>query len=484
MTSPFHSAVRVEREAGPGVRLRDLRTGLDLEIDAWPEPPQGELWDSLLALGLFEELPLDALLARQRRLRRELHRLRRDEELLEAVATARDAAAYYRQRPDAYPALAEAADLTCYPVLTRQDLRLHGPDFLTEPGALARRLADGSLQIARTSGTGGERVQVWSDMEISRLPPDPEAVWGVEIDLATARTAVLTSPVCSPSECRLGRAPLQERVQFGSTLYLNSTEDLFGAPDDLVRNICDEVAAFRPDILLVNPVYLHRVLRRVDALGLAFPSPRLVLTSYQYCSALQRRFLERRLGVPVRDLYAATELAGSMIGAQCQYGHLHVREDHVHLEVVEEAGSGLPAGVGRLLVTTGNPSFPLLRYDVGDIARLAQRDCPCGIGDWAVIELHGRAGETARIGGRRLTTREVDDVMAAFEGIDFYRLDVAQDEGRLSIVPAPDAESDMADVAADVLTTLGLARLRLDVVGRLVPAPSRKFPFLCEGTPS
>jgi phenylacetate-CoA ligase len=480
VTVPFHSAVRVERDAGPTVRIRDLRTGLDLEVEELQEPLSGDLADTFAALGLFEDLPLDALVARQRRLRLDLHRLRREEELLATVAGARDGAAYYRDRPDLYPALGEAADFARYPVLTRRDLRLHGPDFLTYPAALPGRLADGSLQIARTSGTGGERVQVWSDMEISRLPPDPDAVWGVDIDLDSARTAVLTSPVCSPSECRLGRAPMAERIQFGSTLYLNSTEDLFGAPDDLVANVCAEIAEFRPDILLANPVYLHRILRRGAALGLALPAPRLVLTSYQYCSALQRRFLLHTLGVPVLDLYAATELAGSMIGTQCRHGHLHVREDHVHLEVLEDPAAGLPAAVGRLLVTTSNPSFPLLRYEVGDLARLAHRDCSCGIGDWAVVELHGRASETARIGGRTWTTREVDDLVARFEGIDFYRLDVAGDEGRLALVLAPGEEPDTAALAAELLTTLPLRRLRLDITDRLAPAPSRKFPFLCQ----
>ena len=83
-------------------------------------------------------------------------------------------------------------------------------------------------------------------------------------------------------------------------------------------------------------------------------------------------------GCAVIDLYSAEETGP--IAAQCpEYGALHVHEEVVLLELLDESGAACPAGqIGRVVVTPlHNFAMPLLRYELGDYAKWGP-PCACG----------------------------------------------------------------------------------------------------------
>ena len=71
-----------------------------------------------------------------------------------------------------------------------------------------------------------------------------------------------------------------------------------------------------------------------------------------------------------------------MAGAICCQAHqgMHLQEDKVIAEIVDEDGRPLPAGErGELVVTTiGMEALPLIRYRTGDYTRILPGPCPCG----------------------------------------------------------------------------------------------------------
>ena len=59
---------------------------------------------------------------------------------------------------------------------------------------------------------------------------------------------------------------------------------------------------------------------------------------------------------------------------------MHLRENHVIAEIVDENGRTLPPGeTGELVITTiGMEAMPLIRYRTGDYTRVIPGRCPCG----------------------------------------------------------------------------------------------------------
>ena len=59
---------------------------------------------------------------------------------------------------------------------------------------------------------------------------------------------------------------------------------------------------------------------------------------------------------------------------------MHLRENHVIAEIVDEHGRPLPPGeTGELVITTiGMEAMPLIRYRTGDYTRVIPGRCPCG----------------------------------------------------------------------------------------------------------
>ena len=130
-----------------------------------------------------------------------------------------------------------------------------------------------------------------------------------------------------------------------------------------------------PDTFVGMPVQLLSLLR-VCGRG----SLRRALVSGDACPASVTRGCEELLGSRLFPHYGSREMG--MAGAiTCQaHAGMHLRENHVIAEIVDEAGKPLPPGeTGELVVTTiGMQALPLIRYRTGDYTRILPGLCPCG----------------------------------------------------------------------------------------------------------
>ena len=107
---------------------------------------------------------------------------------------------------------------------------------------------------------------------------------------------------------------------------------------------------------------------------------RRALVSGDACPEAVLRACEEILGSRLFPHYGSREMA--LGGAICCPAHkgMHLRENHVIAEIVDDAGSPLPRGeVGELVITTiGMEAMPLIRYRTGDYTRVLPGPCPCG----------------------------------------------------------------------------------------------------------
>lgn len=101
-------------------------------------------------------------------------------------------------------------------------------------------------------------------------------------------------------------------------------------------------------------------------------------------TAQQETLIRRAFGVKPLQHYGMAEAVAN--ASECDNGKLHVDEDFSAFEIITRED-----GVGRIVGTNfTNPAFPLIRYDVGDVAAFAESRCSCGRPGRVLQGLDGR----------------------------------------------------------------------------------------------
>jgi phenylacetate-CoA ligase len=113
----------------------------------------------------------------------------------------------------------------------------------------------------------------------------------------------------------------------------------------------------------------------------------------------ERRDCTKAFGSRLIGPYSSKE--GNLMAYQCPIGtHLHVSEEIVLLEIVDENGVGCPPGtVGNVVITPlTNYAQPLIRYDHGDLAVFGP-PCSCGRTLKVIDRIVGRTQHMFRFPG-------------------------------------------------------------------------------------
>jgi phenylacetate-CoA ligase len=109
-----------------------------------------------------------------------------------------------------------------------------------------------------------------------------------------------------------------------------------------------------------------------------------------------RALIENVFGCKLHNKYGSRDCAE--MACECRHGRMHIYANHVLLEVVDEQGRGVPPGTaGRILVTLlNNLSFPMIRYEIGDVGALGEGGCACGSPFPILDRVEGRTSEFLR----------------------------------------------------------------------------------------
>jgi phenylacetate-CoA ligase len=196
----------------------------------------------------------------------------------------------------------------------------------------------------------------------------------------------------------------------------------------------------------------------IEASGVRPPRPRILTVGAENLLAAQTRVIRDVLGVEPIQHYGLAEMVAN--ASQCPAGRLHIDEDFAAVEF-------LPVGDGthRILGTSlTNLAMPFIRYDTGDLARLAEEPCRCGLPGRVIEAIDGRS----------------EDLLELYDGTRVGRLDhlfkdavrVAEAQirqsapGRCSIAIVPRRDFGIADRNAlieECRTRFG-DRLDVDIV--------------------
>jgi phenylacetate-CoA ligase len=366
-----------------------------------------------------------------------------------AFETALSSVPFYRtwRRYDRGPSVDIFDRYEAMPVLTKADLREHQPaGFVPEGRDLASALATGEVELVKTSGSTSDAVtNVWCQKWWDACEASS---WKLHAATASARLgdhreAILSSPRCVGFASDVGLLSMEQRM-LRHYLFLTEKAD----PAEWSATFCDrmieELRQFEPAVLEANPSFLSVLCRHAIKHRCQVYQPAVVTLTYENPSLIHLRHIRSTFQCPTISSYGATE--SGYVFMQCEAGRLHQNVEQCHVDFQPLAPRHGGPMVGRILVTTfHNPWRALIRFDMGDLVRLAVEPCPCGRHEGLTLDaVEGRvANATLSIAGRLVTQREADAAIAQIDGVDQYEL-VQTDAATVSLRYASDTRDPAA----------------------------------------
>jgi phenylacetate-coenzyme A ligase PaaK-like adenylate-forming protein len=315
------------------------------------------------------------------------------------------------------------------PALTKKDIREYFPLGFVPPGhEYQKGLDSGEIQLASTSGSS-DAIRVTNIWYQPWWDAAERASW--KLNSHTARLATGNHPeVILVNARNVGiisddaDLPFEKR-RLDRFLYLNEKTNPTAWSPQLMDRMIHELEVFKPVILEANASFLAKLCRYIAAQKRKAFQPGLIVFTYEFPSRIFRRQIGRVFTSPTISSYGSTETA--YVFMECEDGKLHQNSEACRVDFQPfkpEHGGPL---IGRILVTTfNNPWYYMLRFDVGDIIRLDEKQqCACGRNSGLIAaSIEGRfINATLACDGRLITLRALDDAMSALNGLEEYQLE-------------------------------------------------------------
>ena len=249
---------------------------------------------------------------------------------------------------------------------------------------------------------------------------------------------------------------------------------------------CRALRKFGTDVLRGTPTSLFELAEYAARLPEELrPSPRYIVSAGERLTPSLRAFISGILEGEVYDTYGLGEVGD--LGVECRaHEGLHVYEESILAEIVDEEGRALPPGTaGRVIVTRfdDHRTLPFIRYDTGDRGTILAAACSCGLRTRRLV-IDGRSGGFIALGSNRFHAVEFEFAMDHFH-TNIVRYQLAKqgpEQVELRVIPARGFSPVIAeDIRKSFQEKFGIAP-RITVVHSLPATPAGKTPTVIDET--
>ena len=186
----------------------------------------------------------------------------------------------------------------------------------------------------------------------------------------------------------------------------------------------EAIAALRPNGYVGTPSFLRILVEKAEETGSDISSMKKGLVGGEAFPPSLRDWFAVR-GMAVYQSYATADLG--LIAYETEAREGLVIDEGVIVEIVRP-GTGEPVNegeVGELVVTTLNPSYPLIRFGTGDLSAILPGQCPTGRTGSRIKGWMGRADQTIKIRGMFVHPGQVAAIAQRFPEVLKARLIVS-----------------------------------------------------------
>lgn len=264
----------------------------------------------------------------------------------------------------------ELRDIEKIPVLSKKEAKANA-DKLINPMYKSKSFP------MRTSGSTGEPFEVLVSFN----------AWVVEQALVWRhwawggyrfrdQMAIVRSYSPRPGE------PLLRHDSFRNFTYYSP----FHLNDENLSLYLDDMVKRKTKIIRGYPSSLFTLAEYVKRTGASIPNIKMILTASEVLTDAERAVIENVLQARISNHYGLAEVC-VMMGDCEKHEGLHNYEEYGYLELLPTSSENHRAVVGTHL---HNYAMPLIRYDTGDTAELADKPCSCGRSLQTVKNIAGR----------------------------------------------------------------------------------------------
>ena len=227
------------------------------------------------------------------------------------------------------------------------------------------------------------------------------------------------------------------------------------------------MAELQPAGYIGTPSFLKIIVEKAADLGVALPSVKKAMFGGEaFPPSLRDWFLAR--GIDGYQCYATADLG--LIAYETSAREGLVIDEGVMIEIVRP-GTGdpvAPGEVGEVVVTTLNPTYPLIRFGTGDLSAILDGPCPTGRTNMRIKGWMGRADQTTKVRGMFVHPSQVADIVRRFPEVARARLvvsgEMANDTMTLKVETACSGPDDLAGKLGDAIREVTKLRGAVELV--------------------
>lgn len=269
-------------------------------------------------------------------------------------------------------------DFAKIPILTKEIIRGHGNKMISTDSSASGIHANTGGSTGETlyfqkdkaaSGYGAAniiRINKWCGKEIG----DKEAVfWGTAFDISKV-------------------SKFNDMIkQYMQNIIYFSTFDM---SEMKMFEYAKKLSRFKPRIIRGYPSALYTFANFLKKNNISDIRPSAVISTGEKSFSFQKEMMEEVFKCKVYERYGSNEFGN--IAHECSERHgLHILNDMYYVEVLKDNRPAEYGEVGEIFVTNlQNYYMPFLRYKIGDMGVLSDKQCSCGRGFPMLEEVKGR----------------------------------------------------------------------------------------------
>jgi phenylacetate-CoA ligase len=177
-----------------------------------------------------------------------------------------------------------------------------------------------------------------------------------------------------------GSAGEKLKRSFANKLLQKTALNAFRMTPETMREFLALLNTRRPRVIIAYAQPMYELAKFARREGISIRPQSAIITSAGTLYPFMREAIEDVFRCKVFNRYGSREV-GDIAGECSVHRGLHVLPWSCYVEVVDEVGRRVPAGIeGNIVVTClTNFAMPLIRYQIGDRGILsAEPQCPCG----------------------------------------------------------------------------------------------------------
>ena len=277
----------------------------------------------------------------------------------------------YGVRPDQIKC---AEDLVRIPPVSKSDVQMNYTSCISDVYNIEDCL------IRTTSGSSGKMLRV---------------IWDKENFLARLFIFYRTISLIGygPFKKLLYFLPVTEKCGFTFGLFRHMGLGL----DKSFEEVRDMLILYKPDILSIYPSYALDLGKQLTNIEIKLMNINAISLNSEMISPWDVIAIEEIFKCPVYQEYSTVELG--MIASMCREKGMHVFNDNVVLEILDNEGNpSKPGDRGEVVITALNSfAMPFIRYKIGDFSRILEGSCSCGMEFPLIGQIEGRKDDSFKL---------------------------------------------------------------------------------------